>query len=61
MAFSFVRRRREQRQVIKASRVAVMGDDFEGLLRVLDPDLRLTVDTASGTVVPSTCSLLSLA
>ncbi|TMR22691.1 sigma-70 family RNA polymerase sigma factor [Nonomuraea turkmeniaca] len=42
---------REQRQVIKAFRAAATGGDFEALLRVLDPDVRLTVDTPSGVVV----------
>ncbi|MGN9786227.1 sigma-70 family RNA polymerase sigma factor [Nonomuraea sp. ZG12] len=43
--------RREQRQVIKAFRAATAGGDFEALLRVLDPDVRLTVDTPGGVVV----------
>ncbi|MFG1966052.1 sigma-70 family RNA polymerase sigma factor [Nonomuraea sp. NPDC049028] len=43
--------RREQRQVIKAFRAAAMGGDFEALLRVLDPDVKLTVDTPNGVVV----------
>ncbi|GAA3475450.1 sigma-70 family RNA polymerase sigma factor [Nonomuraea roseola] len=42
---------REQRQVIKAFRAATTGGDFEALLRVLDPDVRLTVDTPNGVVV----------
>ncbi|MEU4550218.1 sigma-70 family RNA polymerase sigma factor [Nonomuraea dietziae] len=41
----------EQRQVIKAFRAATRGGDFEALLRVLDPDVRLTVDTPNGVVV----------
>ncbi|MEU7746758.1 sigma-70 family RNA polymerase sigma factor [Nonomuraea sp. NPDC049158] len=43
--------RREQRQVINAFRAAAMGGDFEALLRVLDPDVKLTVDTPNGVVV----------
>ncbi|MEU4571186.1 sigma-70 family RNA polymerase sigma factor [Nonomuraea sp. NPDC023979] len=43
--------RREQRRVIKAFREAVTDGDFEALLRVLDPDVRLTVDTPGGEVV----------
>ncbi|MFD1537428.1 sigma-70 family RNA polymerase sigma factor [Nonomuraea guangzhouensis] len=42
---------REQRQVIHAFRAAAVGGDFEALLRVLDPDVRLTVDTPGGLVV----------
>jgi RNA polymerase sigma-70 factor (ECF subfamily) len=42
---------REQRQVIQAFRAAAAGGDFEALLRVLDPDVRLTVDTPNGVVV----------
>ncbi|NUW30329.1 sigma-70 family RNA polymerase sigma factor [Nonomuraea sp. SMC257] len=42
---------REQRQVIKAFRAAAADGDFEALLRVLDPDVRLTVDTPGGVVV----------
>ena len=42
---------REQRQVIHAFRAAAVGGDFEALLRVLDPDVRLTVDTPGGVVV----------
>jgi RNA polymerase sigma-70 factor (ECF subfamily) len=41
----------EQRQVIQAFRAATRGGDFEALLRVLDPDVRLTVDTPNGVVV----------
>ncbi|MEU4325308.1 sigma-70 family RNA polymerase sigma factor [Nonomuraea dietziae] len=41
----------EQRQVINAFRAATRGGDFEALLRVLDPDVRLTVDTPNGVVV----------
>jgi RNA polymerase sigma factor (sigma-70 family) len=43
--------RREQRQVIKAFQAAAGGGDFEALLHVLDPDVRLTVDTPNGVVV----------
>ncbi|MEV0353272.1 sigma-70 family RNA polymerase sigma factor [Nonomuraea sp. NPDC050680] len=43
--------RREQRQVIKAFQTAAGGGDFEALLRVLDPDVKLTVDTPNGVVV----------
>jgi RNA polymerase sigma-70 factor (ECF subfamily) len=42
---------REQRVVVEAFRAAVSGGDFDGLLRVLDPDVRLTVDTADGVAV----------
>jgi RNA polymerase sigma factor (sigma-70 family) len=41
----------EQRQVIQAFMAAARGGDFEGLLRVLDPEVRLTVDTPNGVVV----------
>ncbi|GAA2311635.1 sigma-70 family RNA polymerase sigma factor [Nonomuraea roseoviolacea subsp. roseoviolacea] len=41
----------EQRRVIRAFRAAAAGGDFEALLRVLDPDVRLSVDTPGGTVV----------
>ncbi|MEV4164028.1 sigma-70 family RNA polymerase sigma factor [Nonomuraea dietziae] len=41
----------EQREVIEAFRAATRGGDFEALLRVLDPDVRLTVDTPNGVVV----------
>ncbi|NUW40850.1 sigma-70 family RNA polymerase sigma factor [Nonomuraea rhodomycinica] len=41
----------EQRQVVEAFRAAASGGDFEALLRVLDPDVRLTVDTPGGRVV----------
>ncbi|HTF07560.1 MAG TPA: sigma factor-like helix-turn-helix DNA-binding protein, partial [Asanoa sp.] len=43
--------RREQREVVQAFLAAARGGDFEGLLRVLDPDVKLTVDTPSGVVV----------
>jgi RNA polymerase sigma factor (sigma-70 family) len=42
---------REQREVIHAFRAAAFSGDFEALLRVLDPDVRLTVDTPGGVVV----------
>jgi RNA polymerase sigma-70 factor (ECF subfamily) len=42
---------REQREVVQAFRAAAVGGDFEALLRVLDPDVKLTVDTPDGTVV----------
>ncbi|GAA1416244.1 sigma-70 family RNA polymerase sigma factor [Catellatospora coxensis] len=42
---------REQRQVADAFRAAVAGGDFEALLRVLDPDVRLTVDIPGEVVV----------
>jgi RNA polymerase sigma-70 factor (ECF subfamily) len=42
---------REQRKVIHAFRAAASDGDFEGLLRVLDPEVRLTVDTPGGVVV----------
>ncbi|MFI7321248.1 sigma-70 family RNA polymerase sigma factor [Streptomyces venezuelae] len=42
---------REQREVVQAFLAATRHGDFEGLLRVLDPDVKLTVDTPSGTVV----------
>jgi RNA polymerase sigma factor (sigma-70 family) len=42
---------REQREVVQAFLAAARGGDFEGLLRVLDPGVRLTVDTPGGVVV----------
>ncbi len=42
---------REQREVVEAFRAAAIGGDFEALLRVLDPDVRLTVDTPGGVAV----------
>jgi RNA polymerase sigma factor (sigma-70 family) len=42
---------REQREVVEAFLAAARRGDFEGLLRVLDPDVRLTVDTPAGVVV----------
>ncbi|MFD9538573.1 sigma-70 family RNA polymerase sigma factor [Streptomyces sp. NPDC060022] len=42
---------REQREVVQAFLAAARRGDFEGLLRVLDPDVRLTADTPEGAVV----------
>ncbi|GIH96451.1 sigma-70 family RNA polymerase sigma factor [Planobispora siamensis] len=42
---------RGQREVVRAFLAAARRGDFEGLLRVLDPEVRLTVDTADGVVV----------
>ncbi|MEU6002789.1 sigma-70 family RNA polymerase sigma factor [Streptomyces sp. NPDC047197] len=42
---------REQREVVQAFLTAARHGDFEGLLRVLDPEVKLTVDTPSGVVV----------
>ncbi|MBW4721262.1 sigma-70 family RNA polymerase sigma factor [Saccharothrix obliqua] len=42
---------REHREAVRAFRAAALGGDFEALLRVLDPDVKLTVDTAGGVVV----------
>ncbi|GAB2739120.1 sigma-70 family RNA polymerase sigma factor [Amycolatopsis magusensis] len=42
---------REQREVVQAFLAAARHGDFEGLLRVLDPEVRLTVDTPGGEVV----------
>ena len=42
---------REQREVVSAFLAAARGGDFEGLLRVLDPDVRLTVDGPGDAVV----------
>ncbi|GAB4589361.1 sigma-70 family RNA polymerase sigma factor [Nocardia sp. IFM 10818] len=41
----------EQREVLQAFRAAVSEGDFAALLRVLDPNVRLTVDTPGGVVV----------
>ncbi|HEX3786476.1 MAG TPA: sigma-70 family RNA polymerase sigma factor [Pseudonocardiaceae bacterium] len=41
----------EQREVVRAFLAAARDGDFEGLLRVLDPAVKLTVDTADGVVV----------
>ncbi|TDD42946.1 sigma-70 family RNA polymerase sigma factor [Saccharopolyspora elongata] len=43
--------RREQREVVQAFLAAARRGDFEGLLRALDPEVRLTVDTPDGVVV----------
>jgi RNA polymerase sigma factor (sigma-70 family) len=40
-----------QREVVDAFLRAARDGDFEGLLRVLDPDVKLTVDTPDGVVV----------
>jgi RNA polymerase sigma-70 factor (ECF subfamily) len=42
---------REQRAVVQAFLAAARRGDFEGLLRVLDPEVRLTADTSDGPVV----------
>jgi RNA polymerase sigma factor (sigma-70 family) len=42
---------REQREVVRAFLAAARNGDFEALLRVLDPEVKLTVDTADGEVV----------
>ncbi|MBE3012748.1 sigma-70 family RNA polymerase sigma factor [Microbispora sp. NEAU-D428] len=42
---------REQREVIQAFLSAARRGDFEGLLRVLDPEVKLTADTPGGVVV----------
>jgi RNA polymerase sigma factor (sigma-70 family) len=42
---------REHREVVQAFRAAALGGDFEALLRVLDPNVKLTVDTPRGVVV----------
>ncbi|MEV1066056.1 sigma-70 family RNA polymerase sigma factor [Streptomyces sp. NPDC050263] len=41
----------EQREVVRAFLAAARGGDFDGLLRVLDPEARLTADTPDGVVV----------
>ncbi|MFI1031635.1 sigma-70 family RNA polymerase sigma factor [Streptomyces sp. NPDC020951] len=41
----------EQREVVQAFLAAARGGDFDGLLRVLDPEVRLTADTPDGVVV----------
>ncbi|MFJ9605992.1 sigma-70 family RNA polymerase sigma factor [Kitasatospora sp. NPDC101176] len=46
-----IRAGREQREVVGAFLAAARGGDFDGLLRVLDPEVRLTVDTPGGVVV----------
>ncbi|MCR6484183.1 sigma-70 family RNA polymerase sigma factor [Amycolatopsis sp. OK19-0408] len=42
---------RSQREVVQAFLTAARDGDFEELLRVLDPEVRLTVDTPDGVVV----------
>ncbi|GAA0433866.1 DNA-directed RNA polymerase sigma-70 factor [Actinoplanes capillaceus] len=42
---------REHRQVVAAFRAAALAGDFEALLRVLDPNVKLTVDTPDGMIV----------
>ncbi|USQ85505.1 sigma-70 family RNA polymerase sigma factor [Streptomyces phaeoluteigriseus] len=42
---------REHRGVVQAFGAAALSGDFEALLRVLDPNVKLTVDTADGVVV----------
>ncbi|QJT05861.1 sigma-70 family RNA polymerase sigma factor [Streptomyces asoensis] len=42
---------RERREVVHAFLTAARHGDFEGLLRVLDPEVRLAVDTADGVIV----------
>ncbi|NUT04734.1 MAG: sigma-70 family RNA polymerase sigma factor, partial [Hamadaea sp.] len=42
---------REHQEVVQAFSAAALGGDFEALLRVLDPDVKLTVDTPAGMVV----------
>ncbi|GGP79574.1 sigma-70 family RNA polymerase sigma factor [Streptosporangium pseudovulgare] len=42
---------REHQEVVQAFRAAALGGDFEALLRVLDPNVKLTVDTPGGMVV----------
>ena len=41
----------ERREVVRAFLAAARQGDFEGLLRVLDPEVKLTVDTPGGVVV----------
>ncbi|WP_062214226.1 sigma-70 family RNA polymerase sigma factor [Streptomyces sp. NBRC 109706] len=42
---------REDREAVLAFRAAALSGDFEALLRVLAPNVRLAVDTPDGTVV----------
>ncbi|MBP2706787.1 sigma-70 family RNA polymerase sigma factor [Microbispora sp. RL4-1S] len=42
---------REQREVVEAFLAAARHGDFEGLLRVLDPEVKLTVHTPNGMIV----------
>ncbi|MGX2993296.1 sigma-70 family RNA polymerase sigma factor [Streptomyces sp. JNUCC 64] len=41
----------EHREAVRAFRAAALDGDFAALLRVLDPDVRLSVDTPDGVVV----------
>jgi RNA polymerase sigma-70 factor (ECF subfamily) len=43
--------RREHRKAVQAFGAAALNGDFEALLRVLDPNVKLTVDTPDGVVV----------
>ncbi|WP_405166163.1 sigma-70 family RNA polymerase sigma factor [Nocardia sp. NBC_01499] len=42
---------RARREVVEAFRAAAFGGDFAGLLRALDPEVKLTVDTPGGVIV----------
>ncbi|MEU4432001.1 sigma-70 family RNA polymerase sigma factor [Nocardia rhamnosiphila] len=42
---------REHQEVVEAFRAAAVGGDFEALLRVLDPNVKLSVDTPAGIIV----------
>jgi RNA polymerase sigma factor (sigma-70 family) len=42
---------REQREVVQAFLAAARRGDFEALLRVLDPEVRLTAETPDGVVI----------
>ncbi|MFD3733118.1 sigma-70 family RNA polymerase sigma factor [Streptomyces sp. NPDC058632] len=42
---------REQREVVRVFLAAARRGDFEGLLRVLDPEVKRTVDTSDGMIV----------
>lgn len=42
---------REHQEVVQAFSAAALSGDFEALLRVLDPNVKLTVDTPGGVVV----------
>jgi len=42
---------REQREVVQAFLAAARRGDFEGLLHVLDPEVKLTIDSLDGAVV----------
>ncbi|MFJ2774578.1 sigma-70 family RNA polymerase sigma factor [Streptomyces sp. NPDC087300] len=42
---------REQRRVVQAFLAAARGGDFQELLRVLHPEVRMTIDTPAGEVV----------